>query len=50
MKEISFEQMEKIEGGLDSATACGAGVGLAVFLPNPATIALALAVCLSGDS
>ncbi len=48
MKKLSFEKLERIQGG--DATGCGIGVGLAFFAPNPFTIGLALALCLTGDT
>jgi len=51
MKKLNFKQLEMIQGGkLDQATVCGLGVALAIFVPNPFTIGLALATCLSGDT
>lgn len=49
MTSISVHQMELVKGG-DLHTYCGIAVGIAMFAPNPFSIAGAMIVCLSGDT
>ena len=46
MKNISFQQMEMVKGGDKYSTYCG----IAVFAPNPFSIAGAMIMCLSRDT
>jgi hypothetical protein len=50
MKKLNVQQMTKVAGGDKHSTYCGIAAGLAVFAPNPFSIAGALIFCLSGDT
>lgn len=46
MRKINFQTLYTIHAGIDNSTACGFALGLAIVVPNPWSIAGAIALCI----
>jgi hypothetical protein len=50
MKKIKISELTDYYGGaIDQKTVCGIAIGISIVIPNPFSIAGALAACLMGD-